>query len=126
VFEKNNNDMIYNWRNELKANQNGAFLVAETIASELKTAGHSKSDVIELLAAQEFDLELTNRVASKLFDNVTSAPKPTVQVAVVPTKYADCAPTIERSKNYSIGYSGSSIIPLNVVKALSSLFENEA
>jgi hypothetical protein len=97
VFEKNNNDMIYNWRNELKANQNGAFLVAENIASELKTAGHSKSDVIELLAAQDFDLELTNRVASKLFDNVTSAPKPTVHVAVVPTKYADCAPIIEKS-----------------------------
>jgi len=97
VFEKNNNDMIYNWRNELKANQNGAFLVAENIASKLKTAGHSKSNVIELLAAQEFDLELTNRVASKLFDNVTSAPKPTVHVAVVPTKYADCAPIIEKS-----------------------------
>ena len=94
---KNNDEFIYNWRNELKQNQNGAFLVASRMASKLKDNGYGKNDVIELLAVENFDLELCNRVASKIFDTEEKVVAPEVKVAVVPTKYADCVPTIERN-----------------------------
>jgi hypothetical protein len=87
VSEKNNDDFIYNWRNELKQHADGAYLVAKRMASNLKEKGLGKSDVIELLAVENFDLDLAKRVASKVFD----------EKEVVPTKYADCAPIIERS-----------------------------
>lgn len=94
---KNNDEFIYNWRNELKQSQDGALLVASRMASRLKESGFGKNDVIELLAVENFDIELCNRVASKLFDTVEAPVAKKVEVAVVPTKYADCAPTIERS-----------------------------
>ena len=94
---KNNDEFIYNWRNELKQSQDGALLVASRMASRLKESGFGKNDVIELLAVENFDVELCNRVASKLFDTVEAPVAKKVEVAVVPTKYADCAPTIERS-----------------------------
>ncbi len=94
---KNNDEFIYNWRNELKQSQDGALLVASRMASRLKESGFGKNDVIELLAVENFDIELCNRVASKLFDTVETPVAKKVEVAVVPTKYADCAPTIERS-----------------------------
>ena len=94
---KNNDEFIYNWRNELKQNQNGAFLVASRMASKLKDNGYGKNDVIELLAVENFDLDLCNRVASKIFDTEEKVATPEVKVAVVPTKYADCVPTIERN-----------------------------
>ncbi len=94
---KNNDEFIYNWRNELKQSQDGALLVASRMASRLKSSGFGKNDVIELLAVENFDIELCNRVASKLFDAAEAPVEKKVEVAVVPTKYADCAPTIERS-----------------------------
>jgi hypothetical protein len=94
---KNNDEFIYNWRNELKQSQDGALLVASRIASRLKDNGFGKNDVIELLAVENFDIELCNRVASKLFDAVEAPVEKKVEVHVVPTKYADCAPTIERN-----------------------------
>ena len=94
---KNNDEFIYNWRNELKQSQDGALLVASRMASRLKESGFGKNDVVELLAVENFDIELCNRVASKLFDAVEVPVAKKVEVAVVPTKYADCAPTIERS-----------------------------
>ena len=98
VSEKNNDDFIYNWRNELKQHADGAYLVAKRMASNLKEKGLGKSDVIELLAVENFDLDLAKRVASKVFDEKEAvADKNTIEVSVVPTKYADCAPIIERS-----------------------------
>jgi hypothetical protein len=98
VSEKNNDDFIYNWRNELKQHADGAYLVAKRMASNLKEKGLGKSDVIELLAVENFDLDLAKRVASKVFDEKDAvADKNTIEVSVVPTKYADCAPIIERS-----------------------------
>jgi len=94
---KNNDEFIYNWRNELKQSQDGALLVASRMASRLKDSGFGKNDVIELLAVENFDIELCTRVASKLFDAVEVPVAKKVEVAVVPTKYSDCAPTIERS-----------------------------
>jgi hypothetical protein len=94
---KNNDEFIYNWRNELKQSQDGALLVASRMASRLKNNGFGKNDVIELLAVENFDIELCTRVASKLFDTVEAPIEKKVEVAVVPTKYADCAPTIERN-----------------------------
>lgn len=94
---KNNDEFIYNWRNELKQSQDGALLVASRMASKLKDSGFGKNDVIELLAVENFDIELCNRVASKLFDTVETPVAKKIEVAVVPTKYSDCAPTIERN-----------------------------
>ncbi len=52
----------------------------------------------ELLAVENFDIDLARRVASKVFDtNEKVAENNTIEVSVVPTKYADCAPIIERS-----------------------------
>ncbi len=89
--------MIYNWRNELRSNQNGALVVASSQANKYKTQGFSKSETIELLAADNYDLDLVNRVASKVYDTPEEQTKQVVEVAVVPTKYSDCAPIIERS-----------------------------
>lgn len=98
VLEKNTSDnMIYNWRNELRAHNDGVFVVASSQAFKYKNQGFNKSEVVELLAAENFDLDVANRVASKLFDDKTVSNKETVSVAVVPTKYSDCAPIIERS-----------------------------
>jgi hypothetical protein len=98
VSEKNNDDFIYNWRNELKQHADGAYLVAKRMASNLKDKGLSKNDVVELLAVENFDIDLARRVASKVFDTSEKvAEKNTIEVSVVPTKYADCAPIIERS-----------------------------
>lgn len=98
MSEKNNDDFIYNWRNELKQHADGAYLVAKRMASNLKDKGLSKNDVVELLAVENFDIDLARRVASKVFDtNEKVAENNTIEVSVVPTKYADCAPIIERS-----------------------------
>ena len=98
MVEKNiSDDMIYNWRNELRAHSDGVYVVANSQATKYKSLGYDKSEVIELLAADNFDLDVANRVASKLFDSPTVAIKETVQVAVVPTKYDDCVPVIEKS-----------------------------
>lgn len=98
MVEKNtSDDMIYNWRNELRSHKDGVVVVASSQAAQYKAQGYNKSEVVELLAADNFDIDVANRVASKLFDSPTVATKETVQVAVVPTKYDDCVPVIERS-----------------------------
>jgi hypothetical protein len=90
--------MIYNWRNELKSHNDGVVVVAQSQATKYKNQGFDKSEVVELLAADNFDLEIANRVASKLFDSVESSVENTaVEVAVVPTRYSDCAPIIEKT-----------------------------
>ncbi len=98
MSEKNNDDFIYNWRNDLKQHADGAYLVAKRMASNLKDKGLSKNDIIELLAVENFDIDLAKRVASKVFETTEKvAENNTIEVSVVPTKYADCAPIIERS-----------------------------
>ena len=90
MVEKNiSDDMIYNWRNELRAHNDGVYVVANSQATKYKSLGYGKSEVVELLAADNFDLDVANRVASKLFDTVEAAQAPSVQVAVVPTRYSD-------------------------------------
>jgi hypothetical protein len=98
VVEKNtSDDMIYNWRNELRSNKDGVVVVASSQAAQYKAQGYNKSEVVELLAADQYDIDLAKRVASKLFDSPATTVKETVQVAVVPTKYDDCVPVIEKS-----------------------------
>lgn len=98
MSENNPNDMIYNWRNELKSHQNGAYVVASSQAQKLKNQGFGKSEIVELLAADNYDLDLVTRVASVLFDeNEEAVSNSVVEVAVVPTRYSDCAPIIERT-----------------------------
>lgn len=98
MSENNTNDMIYNWRNELRSHNDGVVVVANSQAQKYKNQGFDKSEVVELLAAENFDLDIANRVASKLFDSAEEVAQNTaVEVSVVPTKYSDCAPVIERS-----------------------------
>lgn len=98
MVEKNiSDDMIYNWRNELRAHNDGVYVVANSQATKYKSLGYGKSEVVELLAADNFDLDVATRVASKLFDTPETTQKPSVQVAVVPTRYEDCVPVIEKS-----------------------------
>lgn len=92
------NDMIYNWRNELRSHHDGVYVVASSQAQKYKNQGFDKSEVVELLAAENYDLDIANRVASKLFDSEDNTiVSKAVEVAVVPTKYSDCAPIIERT-----------------------------
>jgi GTPase SAR1 family protein len=98
VSENNSNDMIYNWRNELRSNNDGVLIVANSQAQKYKNQGFNKSEVVELLAADNFDLDVANRIASKLFDSAQEVEQNTaIEVAVIPTRYSDCAPVIERS-----------------------------
>ena len=98
MVEKNtSDDMIYNWRNELRSHNDGAFVVASSQAAKYASQGFNQSEVVELLAADNFDIDLAVRVASNLFDEPMVAEKETVSVAVVPTKYSDCIPVIEKS-----------------------------
>ena len=98
MSENNSNDMIYNWRNELRSHQDGVIVVANSQAQKYKNQGFDKSQVVELLAADNFDLDLANRVASKLFDSSKdNVQKTAIEVAVVPTRYSDCAPIIEKT-----------------------------
>ena len=88
-------DIIYNWRNELKSHQNGVYVIASSQAQKLKNQGFNKSEVVELLAADNYDLDLVTRVASKLFDSTQEdIENSAIEVAVVPTKYSDCLPVI--------------------------------
>ena len=73
MSENNSNDMIYNWRNELRSHQDGMYVVANSQAQKYKNQGFDKSEVVELLAADNFDLDVANRVASKLFDTADNA-----------------------------------------------------
>jgi hypothetical protein len=98
MSENNSNDMIYNWRNELRSHQDGMYVVANSQAQKYKNQGFDKSEVVELLAADNFDLDVANRVASKLFDTAgNDVQKTAFEVAVVPTRYSDCAPIIEKT-----------------------------
>jgi len=98
VSENNSTDMIYNWRNELRSNNDGVLIVANSQAQKYKNQGFNKSEVVELLAADNFDLDVANRIASKLFDSAKEVEQNTaIEVAVIPTRYSDCAPVIERS-----------------------------
>ena len=51
-------DIIYNWRNELKSHHNGVYVIASSQAQKLKNQGFNKSEVVELLAADNYDLDL--------------------------------------------------------------------
>lgn len=98
VVEKNtSDDMIYNWRNELRSHNDGAYIVASSQAERYASQGFNQSEVVELLAADNFDLDLAVRVASEFFNEPVVAEKETVSVAVVPTRYSDCIPVIEKS-----------------------------
>jgi hypothetical protein len=97
VVEKNtSDDLIYNWRNELKGHSSGMKVVANAHAIKLKNQGFNKNEVVELLAAENFDLDLVNKVASVVFNEETDL-KTAMEVTVVPTKYSDCAPIIEKT-----------------------------
>jgi hypothetical protein len=97
VVEKNtSDDMIYNWRNELKGHSSGMKVVANSQALKLKNQGFNKGEVIELLAADNYDIELAKKVASNLFDDNNTV-RTATEVSVVPTKYSDCAPIIEKT-----------------------------
>jgi hypothetical protein len=97
VVEKNtSDDLIYNWRNELKGHSSGMKVVANAHAIKLKNQGFNKNEVVELLAAENFDLDLVNKVASVVFNEETNL-KTAMEVTVVPTKYSDCAPIIEKT-----------------------------
>ena len=97
MVEKNtSDDLIYNWRNELKGHSSGMKVVASAHAVKLKNQGFNKDEVVELLAAENFDLNLVKKVASVVFDEESNV-KTAMEVAVVPTKYADCAPIIEKT-----------------------------
>ena len=98
VVEKNiSEDMIYNWRNELRSHNDGVYVVASSQATKYKSQGFDKSEIIELLAADNFDIDVANRVASNLFNETIVEEIKPVEVAVVPTKYSDCIPVIERT-----------------------------
>ena len=76
MVEKNtSDDMIYNWRNELRSHKDGVVVVASSQAAQYKAQGYNKSEVVELLAADNFDINVANRVASNLFDSPTVAIK---------------------------------------------------
>ena len=89
--------MIYNWRNELRSHNDGAYVVASSQATKYKNQGFDKSEIVELLAADNFDIDVANRVASNLFNETVIEEVKPVEVAVVPTKYSDCIPVIERT-----------------------------
>jgi hypothetical protein len=73
MSENNSNDMIYNWRNELRSHQDGMYVVANSQAQKYKNQGFDKSEVVELLAAENFDLDVANRFASNFFDTAYDA-----------------------------------------------------
>ena len=106
VVEKNiSEDMIYNWRNELRSHNDGVYVVASSQATKYKSQGFDKSEIVELLAADNFDIDVANRVASNLFNETIVEEIKPVEVAVVPTKYSDCIPVIEKSLEKYYGFS---------------------
>ena len=50
MSENNTNDMIYNWRNELRSHNDGVLVVANSQAQKYKNQGFDKSEVVELLS----------------------------------------------------------------------------
>ena len=98
MVEKNiSEDMIYNWRNELRSHNDGVYVVASSQATKYKNQGFDKSEIVELLAADNFDIDVAKRVASNLFNETVVEEVKSVEVAVVPTKYSDCIPVIEKT-----------------------------
>jgi hypothetical protein len=58
VVEKNiSDDMIYNWRNELRSNQNGALVVASSQANKYKNQGFSKTEILDISGLSESKLK---------------------------------------------------------------------
>jgi hypothetical protein len=93
----NDSDFIYNWRNDLKSHSSGMDFLVTSEAENLKLQGYNKSDIIEVLAAKNYDLDLVIKVASNIFPEQTT--KIAQNVNVVPSKYNDVKPVIENSLN---------------------------
>lgn len=91
------NDFIYNWRNELKSHSSGQGMLIERLASDLKQKGYSRSDAIEILASENFDLDIVEKYASAIFQENVKEAKKTTSIPVVPTKYDDCKPAVENT-----------------------------
>jgi hypothetical protein len=96
-MNENKNDFIYNWRNELKSHSSGQGMLIQRLASDLKAQGYKRSDAIEILASENFDLGMIEKIASAVYqENIVEASK-NVLVPIVPTKYDDCKPLVENS-----------------------------
>lgn len=92
-------DMIYNWRNELRQNVQGEQFVAVQAAENYKQRGFTAAETLEMLAADSYDLRIAEAAVKSTYEPESSAPAAdkarTAQV--VPTSYNDVAPIIENT-----------------------------
>lgn len=92
-------EMIYNWRNELRQNVQGEQFVAAQTAENYKQRGFTAAETLEMLAADKCDLRIAEAAVKSVFEPEakTAAKKETRTAQVVPTSYADVAPIIENT-----------------------------
>lgn len=93
-------DMILNWRNTLRRTNDGARLVAAQVATGHRAAGYDASEALDLMVADNFDVELSKEVLAQVYGDTNvgaTSPAPSRFAMVVPTSYKDVVPLIEES-----------------------------
>lgn len=95
MVSKTEFDMIYNWRNELRANVQGEQYVAAQAAADYHKRGFSQNEALEMLAADNHDLRIAESAVKMVYEPRTASTKPTRTAMVVPTGYNDVVPVIE-------------------------------
>ncbi len=92
-------EMIANWSNSLRQNNDGVRLVAAQTATDLQRRGFSALEALDVMAADHFDIRLAEDVIGEIYNpaSPTAAPVAAIkQAMVVPTQYNDVAPFIEK------------------------------
>jgi len=90
-------DMIYNWRNSLRKNDQGERIVAAQVAQQLKSRDFNENEAIDMMIADGYSMAIAKAAVEDVYEVVTAQTsyKPQRTAMVVPTKYNDVAPIIE-------------------------------
>lgn len=90
-------EIIYNWRNELRQNNQGERTVAAQSAIDFQKRGFTAQEALEMLAAEKFDLRTAEHAVYTVYGKTACAEssQPVRTAMVVPTSYSDVKPIIE-------------------------------
>jgi hypothetical protein len=90
-------DAITNWQNTHGNSYNSRFIAACAKCEGYKTKGFDASEIAELLMADGMGQAGVNEVLAKVFGPAQNTPfeKKSMELYIVPTKYADVQPLVE-------------------------------
>lgn len=93
-----NDEMIYNWSNSLRQNDDGARFIAAQTAASLRERGFSAPEALDVMVADEFNQDIAkSAVAATYFEPAAEVPAAKRTAKVVPTSYGDILPFVENA-----------------------------